>query len=524
MSLTEQAQSQMISILPINNSSFTPGQKVIFELPPDLGFLKAARGESYLAIKVRNNSTALRWMFPTSAQSLIKDVNVFSMATGQQLESLQNYNQAVWLLNQYGSVVHGMQQSVEGMVSEPFSLEWGTSTGAPIRRKVYSDGTPDTVMNSIISPIDESGNLVPLAYQICIPLRLGIFGSYSDEKLTPLLSLGGLRIEITLEDKQPVCNPLGALVGGGLYPSVSTPDQGLTTGIPVVQGSSLQDIVLEQCTTLDQTGFCVGQNIEFQSGTSTDISTTIQSMTVLDGVSVQLTCQDIVHCGGISGKFATLPETFTSNVNYAIDDIQFRVLQVVPDKQTISNASKPMNYGFRTYDLYYDSIPAGSKRHQVEIHSVSSRAKSIMSMIYDSSLEYEPNAPAYFKGSDPDTLSLNSVQFFINNKLFPLNAYNPSRVQDRPQSLNELSKAFSAMGTPLSSFGDGSGKNLDSYSNTFLVARELARGDFVYDLRSAEPSIRLGFSATRSQISRVNTFVWSDRVINIGPSGLSLII
>ena len=64
-----------------------------------------------------------------------------------------------------------------------------------------------------------------------------------------------------------------------------------------------------------------------------------------------------------------------------------------------------------------------------------------------------------------------------------------------------------------------------------MHARELARGDSVFNLQNAEPQIRLGFSAVRgvdkygSQIGnvRMKTFVFSKKILHIdGESGLSL--
>ena len=68
--------------------------------------------------------------------------------------------------------------------------------------------------------------------------------------------------------------------------------------------------------------------------------------------------------------------------------------------------------------------------------------------------------------------------------------------------------------------GSGERGNLNDYSNTFLVSRELARGDFVFDLRNSEPEIRMGFSNTRTDVNRVNTYVFSRKIIDVSPSGL----
>ena len=530
--IVQSAQAQSISLLPINGQTFSPGGKLVWEIPPDLGLIKASRGETYLVFTVRNNSsTPLRWMLATSGQALIKDVTVFSMATGQQLESLQNYNQAMWILDQFTQVEHGIQQSVEGMVSEPWSLEF---VGGSVERKVVpSYDSADGVYNSVFSPIDKTGKpattteVVFPAWQVCVPLKLGIFGAFGEEKLCPVISLGGLRIEMTLSDAQPACVPLCPVISDVPLRAPITTPLFPTAGIVVEQGVNLNTVNVLN-TTIAKSGLVVGQVVAFasQGGTSNVASSAIVSMTEI-GTSVGVSFNDTVDCGvGVSGRIATTAAQWASALNYSVEAVELRVQQMVPPPGVLDKLTgSKVDYSFRTFELFYDSIPAAERRHQVEIHSVASRAKSIMSFLYDSTEELDENSPSYFYGTDPDTLNLNSVQFFINNRLYPLQSYDPRRTRDRPQTLNELQKAFEAIDMPVKSFGDASGANLDSYSNSFLISRALVRsGDFVYNLREAEPSIRLGFSGTRTNITRVNTFVWSDRVISVGPDGMTLLL
>ena len=525
-SAPSQPLSQSVSLLPINGTTFSPGGKIVFEIAPDLGMIKAARGETYLVFTVRNNSsTPLRWMLATSGQALIQDVTVFSMETGQQLEHLQNYNQAMWLLDQYSHASHGVQQTVEGMVAEPFSLEVD-NTDAIARRVRFSDGNSDKIYNSVFSPIDEDGNPATTSagvfpqWQVCVPLKLGIFSCFQEEKLTPVMLLGGLRIEMTLSNAQPACVPLVPLLNGlPLREPIATPSIASATGIPCVQGATTSILAIED-TDIESSGLVVGQTMAFDGGVDV-ASTTIAAMSNV-GTSMHATFSNVVDCSGTSARVSTTASQWASALNYAVEGCELRTMQVVPSD--LGSLNKNTDYQFRTYELFFDSIPASERRHQVEIHSVSSMAKSIMALLYDSSEELDESAPSYFLGSDPDTLNLNSVQFFINNRLYPLQSYDPRRHQDRPQTFNELQKAFSAMGSPVESFGDGEASNLDSYSNTFLVCRELARGNYVYNLKDTEPSIRLGFSATRSNITRVNTFVWSDRIARVDSSGVTLIL
>lgn len=678
-------QSETISILAINGTSFSPGKKVIFELTDDLGFIKASRGESYLVFNLKNNSTA-RWMLATSGQCLIDRVDIFSMSTGQQLESLQNYGQVQWFLDQYGQVSHGVQQSTEGMRSEVTSLQTFFN-GATAPRLVSSNGTPEEVMNSQFSPIQINGTPAFQPWQICVPLKAGIFNCYSEEKLTPILGLGGLKIELTLQSNALSLVPItpvkdgsqvrivtdqttAVAVAGVTTTQITWTQAGLTVvgselhpgqivylrtdAVPltasritsIVQGAGVLTINHETAvdmtganprlifglpchngsvttllrvsgTTIEESGFCVGQTLSFSDlGTTAVKNVTITAMTQsltgivtgasslpdligpispttpgsadgTDGVQaglaverygvalvgceasatvagtvctdftittsgttdifpgdvlsiitdqttaptfvatnghVELTVDTATDASGLTGQLAMSSSQWSSQASYSVESLEYRAQQISPPGKIVDKISKGMTYSFRSWDLFYDSIPAASRRHQIEIPSVSSMAKCIMSHFVSSSYEQDPNIQQYYTGMTPDELKLNSLQYFINNKLFPLRDYDPRVLEDRPQVYNELQKAFSAMGTGAKSFGDASGSNLNGYSNTFLACRELARGRYVYSLREAEPSVRLAFTGSRDEIVRVNTFVWSDRVIRVDGSGLSVIL
>lgn len=589
-----QAQSQSISLLPLNGTQFTSGKKVIFELTPDLGFMRASRGESYLSFTVRNSGTA-RWMFATSGQSLIQRVDIFSMATGQQLESLQEYNKMMWLIDQYGQAAHGIQQSSEGMRRHVTSLKT-LASGATTPRLVSSDGTPESVMNSIISPITTAGVMVKQGWQVLVPLKAGLFSCFQEEKLTPIMALGGLRIELTLEVEALVCVPIQPIiisqelrivrpsatsfftinavnsatftvtggaaaglvagqtvfcdaqgVGANLRQIVSVTPVGanatvvlsaafdataganprLVVGMPLTNAGELNTVDVAQ-TSVEQCGLAVGQAITLSSNGVAAVTRNITAIAVQgNGVRITFDGDAIDFSAAADANAANVHVTeaqWEAARSYAVDALEYRVQQIMPPKSIVDKVDRGIAYSFRSWDLFFDSIPSGSRRHQVEIPSVSSMAKSIWSHFSFASEDQDPNMPQYYTGATPDDMALNSLQYFINNKLFPLRDYDPRVKRDRPQQYNELQKAFSAMGTGAASFGDASGSNLDGYSNTFLACRELARGRYVYSLREAEPSIRLSFASTRSEITRVNTFVWSDKVVRVGGDGISVIL
>ena len=126
---------------------------------------------------------------------------------------------------------------------------------------------------------------------------------------------------------------------------------------------------------------------------------------------------------------------------------------------------------------------------------------------------------------------MDEVVYFINNKLYPLNAYNVNPTGDKVITLNELVKAWSSIGVRCKSLGSGEFADLDVYTNRFMVARELARDGSVFNLQNAEPQLRLTFSAARANdLVNVNpynninmlTYVFSKQVIQITDKGLEI--
>ena len=107
-----------------------------------------------------------------------------------------------------------------------------------------------------------------------------------------------------------------------------------------------------------------------------------------------------------------------------------------------------------------------------------------------------------------------------------MRAYNPQTKNDYVLQINELVKALKSMNLQPKSLGDNSGSNLESYTNNYLTARELARDGFVFDLRNAEAEIRLGYANIRGAgvgVIRSNTFVFSKKIVQTTANGVQVI-
>ena len=216
--------------------------------------------------------------------------------------------------------------------------------------------------------------------------------------------------------------------------------------------------------------------------------------------------------------------------SYKIRSCEMRLMLEMPP-----NPIKNMNYVFTTYDTFNDTIPQSQTNMNQDITSVASKAVSLFTMYENQARNSMSNLGLceYYSGKAPYQagFELNSVVYFINNRLYPLRPYNPSPKQDKVINQNEVYKAFGTLNIPVRSLGCGEYSNLDIYTNRYLHARELARSPSIFSLQNAEPSIRLGFASERTNDEygkeivniKMSTLVFSKKVLNIdGESGLTL--
>ena len=100
MSVAE--NSKFIALVADNGTEFTSEQKAIFTIHPDIGFVKGK--DSYISFDMLNTCPNSRVnLFPavSGASSVIQRMDIFSLANGQLLESLTNYNLWSSIENQY---------------------------------------------------------------------------------------------------------------------------------------------------------------------------------------------------------------------------------------------------------------------------------------------------------------------------------------------------------------------------------------------------------------------------------------
>lgn len=553
------ANSQYISIVPENGEQFTPGQKIIYNIEPEVGFIKK---DSYLVFDVLNTSSdnsRVCFQKNLGAHAIIDRVDIFSKETGVLLESNTHYAQWCNIENQY-------------MYDSTNNLSNHQGVGTPVQSWTHSlsDTNAETrnrslagahkIENNQLSPTDDTPRACFITRRFCIPLAVGLFGAYdASEKAIPIMPFGGLRIEITLQNKTLALQDLALrekdTVNGGedgdKLTDLRTANTCKDDATDQSTGGGSLNFTIERTDAtagftknLQDTGLCVGNTISFTytdatpgtvktaTGTITAIEGQADKDVVIDGETIELHGElkitfDVNNgatmgaTGYTGGSFVKL----NSNNNYKVMGTEFRLCQVVPPPDVMDSLTKGINYEYTGYEVFFDNIPTGSLRHQIPIHSVASKAIATFTQLYDTvNDEGQTESSAdFYNGSLPDDNYLDEVVYFINNRLYPLRSYKPHKHKDKVLATNELVKAFKALGKQPLNLGSGDFNDLNNYTNTPLIARELARNGMVFDLRNAEPELRLTFTQARGNILRANTYVFSKKIVQTSPTGVQVI-
>lgn len=519
--------SRYISLSPENGTQFVAGQKVEFTIKPSIGFIKGR--SSYISVNLEKSSDNQRMSHPfntVGANGWIDRLDIFSLNSGQLLESLTNYNIMANLENQY------LQEGADNLVMKEGCCE-------PIRSHIVTVDQATKVVTSSpeilvateqgasrLSTIDTLGNDKAFARKFIIPLRSGIFNHYGEqEKLTPNVLLGGLRIEITCAKNEHAISGVHSQDDTGA--SFKMVDY--TSGIPVdnIAGANIA-ITTAAMSNAQKLGFVVGSRIHIENDDAsisidrniTAIAHANNKMTVtFDGAVIT------IGGGGGGGNAPRISHPTAQKLKYIVKDLELKVLEIIPPANMMKNVIKESQVDFISYESFLDNLPASSLSHQTRFPSVATRAKCIMSHYVNDVGSADEFSPTHYIGANPTSTNLNSVQYFINNKLYPLKAYNPDCKVDRIVAYNEIVKAFASVGKTVKRLGDSRGGGQSDYNFTYVTARELARGaDFVYELKDAEAELRTEYSGTRGSNHRIISFIFSVRSVMIDDGSVSVVL
>ena len=323
-----------------------------------------------------------------------------------------------------------------------------TSATAGVWTSECELSSPQITSNGLLSPIiAANGEASFMTRRYCVPLRCGVFKHWDDEKLIPILNFGGLRIELILEAPQlalqRICGTslavgagalanldISGVVGGGGYDtkaSALTNDKLITlNGIPGTV----------EATGREKSGFAVGNRIihtfklagagadQVEARKITAITFTGADMVItVDGADFPARDAGNVFLDlGATNGGGTWAGSQAVQPSYKVMGTEMRLCVVAPTAAQATALTSAINYEFTTYDLFLDNVATSTLRHQVPIHSVASKARCIMSMLYDVTTEKHVTSQNYYAGlqdggAGQHNVSYNNeVVFFINNK------------------------------------------------------------------------------------------------------------
>ena len=523
--------SKYLALIPDNGTEFVAGQKVIFNVKPNISFIKGR--DSYLSFDMENTSANRVQAHPLNvagASGCIERMDIFSLENGQLLESLVDLNKWSAIENQY---LHNDNTNLvvkEGCLEPLRSFIISCDSSTKVISKTPEGCAQVELGASRLSVVDTDGNSKFTPHKFLMPLRSGIFNHFGvDEKLTPNLLFGGMRIEMTLARNEHALSRVPA-EGGYKLNDTSGATPPAPDGIPMGDTTGAVNVLTSTPTmsSIQHSSLCIGQTIRITSDhATTGTGTAIDEEHVITALAITATKLVVTFDGGAltmaDNVKVSLP--VSASVSYKLKNMELKLLEVIPPQNLLKQVIKESQFDFISYETFRGNLPASSLTHQEDIPSVATKAKCLMTHFTNTTTENDAFTPNYYHGTSPLDLNMDSVQYFIQNKLYPLRAYDPSHYGDKIVSLNELNKSMKTIGKVVKAFGDAGRGGINDHSYTYLTTRELARGqDFVYNLKDSEAQIRLGFSATRGQNIKLETFAFSVRSIMISENNLSLVL
>ena len=509
--------TKIISLVPTNGTEFDlkTSQKVIFEIPANIALMKGR--DSYMVWDIENTSSDNNRLAVNSqagCEAVISRVDIYALRDGTHIETLEHYNQIAAMANQYLYEDKTNLQSLQGCGKKVYANDKSAAAAgvSPVLGSVHN---PE---DSQLSPVNSTDGTQAFNFRrFTAPLKSGFLGRWwDDERLCPVLATGGVRVEITLENPDVALQVLNnSLLNQAGAAADITPEAAVGLGAACINRGGATNIFSVESTTVAACGFAVGNKVNLDGDIGAGV-VNLGSARTITTIAQNANDVDITFNGAAIAASNSNSIRLASAVKSAKVRPSWRVVSVAPPDGMINSISGGLQYEFTSYNYHTSSLLASAQQHQVELNSVATRAQCIMSSFVNESNTTKGGFSSYFSGAVPAELKLNSVQYFLKNRLQPVRAYNPGLTGQRIIAQHELAKSFDSISYEAVDLGNSDGANLEVYTNNFMIGRQLAKRPYYYDLKEAEGQIRLGFSATRTDNYTINTFVWNKFILNVG--------
>lgn len=199
------SRSYRLSVAPVNQSTFTANQQIIFELPTGRRNTWYDGSQSYLKFSVKCTSNSARTedtqngvRIENTAYSFFQRLDIYH--SSNLLEQISEYGQLANMLLDVQlsqSEKAGLSPMI-GSNSQTYSL---INVAAPAN---YTSGTTTTFSGGYVTPGDRSGQPIAtdtsfdtaVPYTFCLPILSGVIGTGGSGKMLPLGKLSSpIRIE-----------------------------------------------------------------------------------------------------------------------------------------------------------------------------------------------------------------------------------------------------------------------------------------------------------------------------------------
>jgi hypothetical protein len=510
--------TKMISLVPTNGTTFTlsGGQKIVYEIPANIALMKGR--DSYMVWDIENTSADNNRLMVNSqagCEAVISRVDIYALRDGTHIETLNHYNQIAAMANEYLYEDKTNLQSLQGCGKKVYAHDQSATAPSGVTPTLGSAHNPEDAQ---LSPVNSTDGTQAYNFRrFTAPLKSGFLGRWwDDERLCPILATGGVRVEITLEDPQVALQVLNnnTLNHAGGAANI-TPEAAIGEGSVCANTLGFGAVVKVTGTTVADCGFAVGNKVLIDGDVGAGV-VNVQASAAITAITQNANDVDIQTGGGGFAAATTVSVRLASAVKSANVRPSWRVVSVAPPADMINSISGGLQYEFTSYNYHTSSLLSSATQHQVELNSVATRAQCIMSSFVNTANTTKAGFSSYFAGGVPSELNLNSVQYFLKNRLQPVRAYDPNTTGQRVIAQHELAKSFDSISYEAVDLGNTDGANLDVYTNNFMIGRQLAKRPYYYDLKEAEGQIRLGFSGIRADNFTINTFVWNKFVLNVG--------
>jgi len=528
-----------------NGTSFSQSNIIRFKLPQNLGFIDPYTSYLTFDLTLTDNNVKGFLTGSSGANVVIRTLRV--IADGHVIEEIDNYNALAELHANYGFDL-GEKELKDVMEA------------GGLKQQQYANGLNNPTTSTTATSPDNKN------IKVCLPLSLsGILGS---RQALPLVAMGDLEVELTLETNDRVLK-----TNQHQFSSLSLANTTLTDGVAVTQidlftneggdgngGSTTQSadrgFSASGAVVGEDNPWIIGQRVGLivvadGSDVVNNTNVVITNVTSVAGnIRLTITGGDPVGTTGVSPRVASVKVKLTRGsdnlvpaLSYQINKPEYVCRVVVPPPEYLQQLQSQIVaegyaldvHTWTTYREHTTGRAAGqSSADTIEVPCYSSRAKAIFWRPNPEAnmLDLDGNARSYTQGGKMDwngkydhasTYQIQIGELRIPNRVVKLNPSDYKYEYPAQEHLTELIKALESSGIGV--------HNLRDHRRDYIIGRSLSAYGGTTDMRMK--GARLYFNcagvnpetAANQTIEAKNWYNWVAHIkrVVITPSGLQVL-